>query len=198
MDSPICWQDSSQREGSCLSGAKVRDIKRKLPGLVEPSDHYPLLVIQVGSDGVEGRTPETIKQDFRVLGHLAKGESAQIVLSFLSAWGMNTVKNRKTSLMAKRLVPQLEIWGVLAMEQFTEHKAFWWQIGSTSLRKRKGYEPWAHGADWEGFKLGLKGIEPGPLEMVPLSRAPIQAAWAINMGNWKALCNREATMWSQK
>lgn len=105
MDSPICWQDSSQREGSCLSGAKVRDIKRKLPGLVEPSDHYPLLVIQVGSDGVEGRTPETIKQDFRVLGHLAKGESAQIVLSFLSAWGMNTVKNRKTSLMAKRLVP---------------------------------------------------------------------------------------------
>lgn len=67
--------------------------------MVQPSDHYPLLLLQVGSDGVEGRSPKTIKQDFRVLGHLAKGVGAQIVLSVLSVPGMNTVRNRKISLI---------------------------------------------------------------------------------------------------
>ena len=40
-------------QGSLLPPwARVRDIARKVPGLVRPSDYYLLLVMQVGSDEI--------------------------------------------------------------------------------------------------------------------------------------------------
>ena len=56
------------REVCCLPGAQVRDVARKLPGLVQPSDYYPLSVMQVGGDEITKRTPKAIKRDFRALG----------------------------------------------------------------------------------------------------------------------------------
>ena len=49
-EGPICRPDPSHREVCCLPGARVRDVAKELPGLVRPSDYYPLLVIQVGGD----------------------------------------------------------------------------------------------------------------------------------------------------
>jgi len=46
----------------------VRDVARKLPGLVRPSDYCPLFVVQVGSDEIMERNPKAIKRDFRALG----------------------------------------------------------------------------------------------------------------------------------
>jgi len=46
----------------CLPGAQVRDISRKLPGLIHPSDYYPLLIVQTGSDEVADRSLRAIKK----------------------------------------------------------------------------------------------------------------------------------------
>jgi len=39
-EGPICRLDPAHREFCCLPGAWVRDITRKLPGLVRPTDYY--------------------------------------------------------------------------------------------------------------------------------------------------------------
>jgi len=59
-EGPICRPDPSHREVCCLLGAQVRDVARKLPGLVWPSDYYPLLVIRVGGDKIVERSPKAI------------------------------------------------------------------------------------------------------------------------------------------
>jgi len=51
-EGPICRSEPSHREVCCLPGAWVRDVGRKLPGLVRPSGYYPLLVMQVGGDEI--------------------------------------------------------------------------------------------------------------------------------------------------
>jgi len=66
-EGPICRPDPSHREVCCLPGARVRDVARKLLGLVRPSDYYPLLVVQVGGDEIAERSPKAVKRDFRAL-----------------------------------------------------------------------------------------------------------------------------------
>jgi len=72
-ESPICRPDPSHMEVCCLSGTQVRDVAKKLPGLVQPSDYYPLLVMQVGGDEISEKSPKAIKRDFRALGRLVEG-----------------------------------------------------------------------------------------------------------------------------
>jgi len=67
-EGPICRPDPSHREVCCLPGARVRDVAKKLPGLVRSSDYYPLLVVQAGGDEIAERSPRAIKRDFRALG----------------------------------------------------------------------------------------------------------------------------------
>ncbi|KAM9663018.1 uncharacterized protein ACIBXB_016421 [Morphnus guianensis] len=99
-EGPICRPDPSHREVCCLSGARVKDITRKLPGLVQTSDYYPLLVVQVGSDEIAERNPKAIKRDFRALGRLVERSGAQAVFSSVpSVAGKYTERNRKTHLV---------------------------------------------------------------------------------------------------
>jgi len=88
-------------QGSLLSpGAWVRDVARKLPGLVRPSDSYTLLVVQVGGDEIAERSPKAIKRDFRALGRLVEGSGTQVVFSSIpSMAGSNTERGRKTHLI---------------------------------------------------------------------------------------------------
>jgi len=51
-EGPIRLPDPSHREVCYLSGAQVRNVARKLPGLVQPADCYPLLTMQVGGDNI--------------------------------------------------------------------------------------------------------------------------------------------------
>jgi len=73
---PICRPDPSHREVCCLPEAQVRDVVKKLPGLVQPSDYYPLFVMQIGDDEIAKRSPKAIKRDFRALGWLIEGSGA--------------------------------------------------------------------------------------------------------------------------
>ncbi|XP_068521222.1 uncharacterized protein [Anas acuta] len=78
-EGPICQPDPTRREVCCLPGARVRDVAKKVKRLVRPTDYYPLLVFQAGSDEVATRSPKAIKRDFRDLGRLLRGSGAQVV-----------------------------------------------------------------------------------------------------------------------
>lgn len=47
---PVCQPDSYHREVCCLAGAWVRDITGRLPGLIQHTDYYAIVIVQVGSD----------------------------------------------------------------------------------------------------------------------------------------------------
>ncbi|XP_031408827.1 transcription factor SOX-5-like [Meleagris gallopavo] len=76
-EGPICWPDPTRREVCCLPGEQVRDISRKLPGLIRPSDYYSLLIVQADSDKVAEKSLRTIKKDFRGLGWVVDGAGMQ-------------------------------------------------------------------------------------------------------------------------
>jgi len=103
-EGPICQPDPSYREVCCLLGARVRDVARKLPGLVWPSDYYPLLVMQLGGDEIMVRSPKAIKRDFRALRQLVEGSGAEVVFSSIpSVAGKSTERGRKTHLINRWL-----------------------------------------------------------------------------------------------
>ena len=65
---PISLPDFTSREVGCLPGVLVRDNTRTLPGLVYPSDYYPLVTVQAGSGGVTEKSQKAFKRDFRGIG----------------------------------------------------------------------------------------------------------------------------------
>lgn len=75
----ICRPDPTHKEVCCLPGTRVRDIARKLPRLVWPSDCYTLLIVQAGSDDIEERSLKAMKQGIRGLGRLVDGAGVQVV-----------------------------------------------------------------------------------------------------------------------
>ena len=97
---PICRPDPYHREVCCLPGARVRDIKKKATALVQPSDYYPLLVIQAGNDELVERSLKSLKKDFKALGWLVEGSGTQVVFSSIpQVEGKNTERGWKTHLI---------------------------------------------------------------------------------------------------
>ena len=68
MEGPICQRILTRREACCLPWTQVRDVSRKLPSLILPSDYYPLLIVQASSNEVAEKSLKTIKKDFQGLG----------------------------------------------------------------------------------------------------------------------------------
>ncbi|GAB0208855.1 hypothetical protein GRJ2_003351200 [Grus japonensis] len=96
-EGPICRADPPLGEVCCLPRAHVKDIARKLPSLVQPSDYYPLLLLHVDGDKAETHNAKAIKRDFRVLGQSLKGSGAQVIFSsLLPVEGSNIGRNRRT------------------------------------------------------------------------------------------------------
>jgi len=145
---PICQPDPSHMEVYCLPGAWVRDVAKKVPGMVQPSDYYPLLVMQVGSDEITERSPKTVKRDFRALGQLVEGSGAQAVFySVLPVAGKSTERDRKTYLINRWLRDWCRRWNF----GFFDHGAGWRQMESSCLKGGKGYLPMS----WWGSLRGL-------------------------------------------
>ena len=96
------WCQSLSRDS--LARAWVRDISRKLPGLIRPSDYYPLLIIQAGRDEIAEKSLRSIKKDFRRLGQVVDGAGVQVVFSSItSVAGKGTERIQKTHLLNKWL-----------------------------------------------------------------------------------------------
>lgn len=68
-EGPVCWTDPPLREACCLPGSPVKNITRKLPSLVWPSDYYPLLLFHVGSNEAVTCSPKRLQG----LGTIGKG-----------------------------------------------------------------------------------------------------------------------------
>ena len=99
-EGPICRPDPTHREVCCLPAARLRDISRKLPSLIRPSDYCPLLIVQAGSDGMADRSLRIIKNDFRRLGKLVGGAGIQVVFASIPlVAGTNTEMTRKSHLI---------------------------------------------------------------------------------------------------
>lgn len=79
-EGPIYRPDLSCRV-CCLPGAQVRDVSKKLPNLVWPSDCYSLLIIEIGRDEVMDRGTKAIKNYLKALGRLLEESGAQVVFS---------------------------------------------------------------------------------------------------------------------
>ena len=87
MEGSICRPDPTCREVCCLPGAHIRDITRKVPGLVCSSDYCPLLIVQVGRDGIAQGRLRAIKKDVRGLGQMVEGVGVQVLFSSLLLLG---------------------------------------------------------------------------------------------------------------
>lgn len=81
----------------CLLPPWVKDITRKVPSLVQPSDYFPLLIFHVGGDDVATHSPRVIRKEFRALGWLVGESGAQVIFySILPAEGSNTGRSKRT------------------------------------------------------------------------------------------------------
>lgn len=80
-EGPKCWPNSTHKEVCCLPGVWVRDISRKLLSMIHPSDYYPLLMVQAGSNEVVERSLRIVKKDFMVLGWLMDKADIQVIFS---------------------------------------------------------------------------------------------------------------------
>lgn len=95
----MSWPDPTHREVCCLSGSLISGITGKFPGLVQPSNYTPLLVVKFGSDKVVEKSLRAIQWEFRALGLLVEGVRAQDLFSLiLSVAEKNTERSRKTHL----------------------------------------------------------------------------------------------------
>ena len=71
-----------------------------LPSLICPSDYYPSLIVQAGSDEVADRSLRTIRNDFRGLGMLVDGAGIQVIFACIpTVAGKDTAMIRKTHLI---------------------------------------------------------------------------------------------------
>lgn len=126
-EGPICRPDPTRREVCCLPGAQVRDISSKLPGLIRPSDYYPLLIIQASRDEIAEKSLTSIKKDFRGLGRVVDGAGMQVVFSSIpSVAGKGTERIQKTYLLNKWLrgwCNHRNFGSFLTTGQFTQHVA---------------------------------------------------------------------------
>lgn len=152
-EGPIHQLDPFHRWVCCLLGTWVRDVIRRLPGLVEPSDYYLLLVVvQVGSDKVDARSLMAIKKNFRALGQQIEGAGVQVVFSSIPlVAGRNAERSRRNHLMNMWLKGHQSSLG------FCDNGAVYMAPG---LLETNGAclskSPWVGRDDWEGLKLGLK------------------------------------------
>lgn len=68
---------SSSKEVCCLPGSQAKDVTRRHPFLVQPSD--PLLFLHVGWEEVATCNLRTIKTDFRELGWMIRNSGVQVI-----------------------------------------------------------------------------------------------------------------------
>ena len=77
----ICRPDPLAREVCCYPGACIRDIAERIPQLLRPTDHYPMLLIHVGTNDMARSTPSQVMRHYRELGAGLRDLGAQVVFS---------------------------------------------------------------------------------------------------------------------
>ena len=132
-------------------------MRKKLPSLVQPTDYYPLLLFQVGSDDLGRTSLRTLKKDFRALGRQVKGSGAQVVFSsILPAIG----NNEGLDIMGQWINSWLRAWCARQGFGFFDLGSVYMSLGRLAAdssgfsHRLRGVLGQVHS---EGFKLGKKG-----------------------------------------
>lgn len=73
----------SEGKFAAWPGAEIQDVTGRLPQLVESTDYYPLLHLDVGTNVTVKHNLGKINQDFRVLVAQVTGTGAQVIFSFI-------------------------------------------------------------------------------------------------------------------
>lgn len=95
-----CWAEPLHREAGCLSGAWVKDVTRKLPSLVQVTDHKSLLLLHTGRDEpatlwIKGHQKglrtmaegiESIRSSFSSLPPVLGDKPKDLLSKYLSLW----------------------------------------------------------------------------------------------------------------
>lgn len=130
----ICRPGPPHRELCCFLGARVKDVRNKVPSMFWPSD-YRLLLFQVGSDDTGRISLRTVKKDFRALGRQVRGLEAQAVFSsVLPAIG----NNEELNMMGQLNKTWLQAWcalqglGFVTSARFARSQACRQLIGAAS------------------------------------------------------------------
>lgn len=96
IEGSICRLDPLLRGVHCLPRTWVKDVKRKLPALAEPSDKCLLLAFQVGSDD----TARNLRASRETSGPWdSQGSGAQVMFSILPAAGNDEGRNGKSQMI---------------------------------------------------------------------------------------------------
>lgn len=66
MEASICRPVRSW-EVQMLPGSCIQDVTERLNRLIHPSDHYPVLLIHMGTNDTAGSHPEQVSSDYRAL-----------------------------------------------------------------------------------------------------------------------------------
>ncbi|XP_019345243.1 uncharacterized protein LOC132243289 [Alligator mississippiensis] len=80
-EGPICHPDPMVCEVCCLPRARIQDIMVMILDLIQPSDHYPLVLIHVGTNDMPGSTPDRIMSDYKALGATLREMGSHVVFS---------------------------------------------------------------------------------------------------------------------
>ncbi|CAM4641847.1 unnamed protein product [Lepidochelys olivacea] len=80
-ESSICRPDRENQEVHCLPGARIHNVTERLPRLIKPSDRYPFLLLQVGTNDTAMNDLEQITADYVAVGRRIKEFEAQVVFS---------------------------------------------------------------------------------------------------------------------
>jgi len=79
-EAPICQPDALPRVVCCLPGAGIRDVTKRLSGLVQFTDYYPLLWFHMVNNNRIWSSLKSIK-DYRVLGVAVRDSRVQVIFS---------------------------------------------------------------------------------------------------------------------
>lgn len=103
----MCRPDPLYREVCCLPGTLVKDVRKKLPSLVWPSDYYPPLLFEIGSNDIGRISLRTMKKDFRALGQQVKSSGTQVVFSCIPPVIVN---DKRLNMMGQWINTWLRAW----------------------------------------------------------------------------------------
>ena len=145
-EGPLCRPNPLHREVCCLLGVRVKDVRKKLPSIVRPTDYYPLLLFQVGSDDLGRTSLRTLKKDFRALGRQVKGSGAQVVFSSIPPAIGN---NEGLDIMGQQINTWLKAWCAWQGFGFFDLGSIYMRPGLLATNRNSLFHRWKGVLQWE-------------------------------------------------
>lgn len=159
MEGPICQPDPTHREVCWAPETQVRDMAKKLPSLILPTDYYPLLVFLVGTNEVPTRRLVDNQERPHGLGTTGQGIWSPSCVPCSPAkcreWWGKKQENHSDEHQAGGLVLPADFWGFWSWAGLCNRTC--WQKSPPVPKGIKDLSSGLSRASWESFYVELKG-----------------------------------------